>query len=105
MIGGNEKEWLRSFYRGSILIKGWNDRMKELLSGLKPEDKARVSDPLEALGAKIGPEWARDNRVRKIDNDQLRVWGESLLSAKKQGPDYLMAEIEKIDAEANRILD
>ena len=53
---------------------------------------------------KISREWARDNRVRRVDTPMLQQWGENLRSAKRRGWDVLAEEIRKIDAELNRIL-
>ena len=100
----NEQEWFNKFYEGTFLVKGWKDRMKEILRAAHPENKEEMRKSLDSLGEKIGREWARDNSVRRIDTAMMKQWGEELLAAKKKGADALNENIGKIDAQVNKIL-
>jgi hypothetical protein len=100
----DEQEWFRKFYEGTFLIKGWKHRMKELLQAVPESDRERVKDLLENLGQKIGREWARENRLRRIDTPTLQKWGDNLRSAKRKGPTVLVEQIRKLDAEVDGII-
>jgi len=100
----DEQEWFRSFYEGTFLIKGWKSRTKELLQAVPDADSEGMSDLLANLGEKIGREWAKDNRVRRINTAMIRQWGQDLRIAKQKGPDVLGEEIRRLDAEVDNIL-
>jgi len=100
----NEKKWFKKFYEGTLLIKGWKDRTKEILQAVPPENKEEIRKTLDVLGEKIGREWARDNSTRRIDTGMLQQWGEELVTAKKEGYAALKEKIHKVDTEADKIL-
>lgn len=60
--------------------------------------------PLDSLGEKIGREWAKDNRVRRVDTPLLQKWGQDLRNAKREGPDVLAKAIMKLDTEVDELL-
>ena len=99
-----EQEWYKKFYEGTFLAKGWKGRMEEILQAVPSQNKEAIRQSLESLGEKIGREWSKDNRVRRIDSAMLKQWGAALGTAKKTGPDILEQEIAKIDAEVDRTL-
>lgn len=100
----NTQKWLRTFYEGSFLVKGWNARMQEILKNVSPENRDEIQTLLGRLGEKIGTEWAKDNRIRKIDNTHLQQWGDELRRAKEREPDDLIHAIQKIEKAADRML-
>ena len=100
----DEQEWFKKFYEGTFLIKGWKQRMKELLQAVPESDRGHVKGLLENLGQKIGREWARENRLRRIDTPTLQKWGEDLRSAKRKGPTVLVEQIRKLDAVVDGII-
>ncbi len=104
MKSKDEQEWLRKFYEGTFLVKGWTARTKEILHDVPSEHKKETEKALTCLGEKIGREWARDNAVRRIDSDLLQKWGEELRSVRKKGNAVLGETIRKIDSEADNIL-
>ena len=104
MATNKEQEWYRKFNEGTFLVKGWKARMKELLDNLPDQDKASMGVLLTELGEKIGWEWAKDNRVRRVDTSMLQQWGENLQAAHRRGSDALAQEIRKIDTELDEIL-
>jgi hypothetical protein len=99
-----EQQWFRKFYEGTFLVKGWKSRMEEVLHAVPDSAKDSVGDLLSNLGEKIGREWARDNRVRRIDTAMIQQWGEDLRRSKEKGTDILTAEIRRLDAEVDKIL-
>jgi len=100
----DEEEWFRKFYEGTFLIKGWRSRMKELLQPFSPDKKEEMRGLLDNLGEKIGREWAKDNRVRRVDTPLLQKWGQDLVSAKRKGPDLLTEAIRNLDIEVDDLL-
>ncbi len=100
----NEEEWFRKFYEGTFLIKGWKRRMRELLRAIPASDREAMADLLADLGERIGREWAREDRVRRIDTKKLQKWGENLRVARRKGPAVLVDEIHKLDGEVKNIL-
>jgi len=104
MATEKEKEWFRKFNNGTFLVKGWKARMNELLDGIPDQEKESMGVLLAELGEKIGWEWAKDNRVRRVDTVMLQQWGENLKAAKRSGGDVLAQAIRKIDAELDEIL-
>ena len=100
----DEQEWFQEFYEGTFLIKGWKHRMQELLQAIPGEERKHVKDLLEGLGQKIGREWARENRLRRIDTSALQKWGEDLRSAKRKGASALIEKIRNLDEQVDRII-
>jgi hypothetical protein len=78
--------------------------VKELLEDFQGEERDTANDHLSDLGEKIGREWSKDNAVRRIDTVQLKQWGAGLTSARKKGPEALIAEIRAIDQAVNGML-
>ena len=104
MKSTKEKEWLDKFYRGTLLVKGWNQRTSEILKAVPNEEQETVRAKLDSLGEKIGPEWSKDNDVRRIDTVMLQNWGDALQKAKQAGVNQLLARLESIEAEVDSIL-
>jgi len=100
----NEEEWFRKFYDGTFLVQGWKSRMKQILEGLPPGDREEMRGLLTALGEKIGREWARENKIRRIDTEMLQQWGQELMSAKRKGPRQLARQIHELAQEVKQLL-
>ena len=96
------RKWLKTFYEGSFLVKGWTARKKELLASMKGQGEAEKI--LDELGKLIGEEWAKDNRIRKIDTDDVKKWGEQLQEAKGEPDKKIIAELKKIKKEVTKTL-
>lgn len=76
-------DWVDSFYEGSFLFDGWTERTASLLKKVAGgENKAALRKELNSLGKIIGGEWARDNSIRKIDTDDIKIWGKKLIAAR-----------------------
>ncbi|MDJ0816215.1 MAG: hypothetical protein QNJ58_08415 [Desulfobacterales bacterium] len=99
-----EQQWFRKFYEGTFLVKGWKSRMEEILQAVPDSAKDSVGELLSDLGEKIGREWSRDNRVRRIDTAMIQKWGEEMRRSKKKGTDVLTEELRRLDAEVDKIL-
>jgi hypothetical protein len=96
------RKWLKTFYEGSFLVKGWTARKRELLASM--ESPGEAEKILDELGRLIGEEWAKDNRIRKIDTDDVKTWGERLQEA-RGGPDKkILAELKKIRKDLTKTL-
>ena len=100
----DEEEWFRKFYDGTFLIKGWKARMKEVLQPFSPAEKDKMREQLDSLGEKMGREWAKDNKVRRVDTPMLQKWGKDLQNAKEKGPDFLAETIRNLDTEVDDLL-
>ena len=104
MTTKQEQDWLKKFYEGTFLVKGWKTQVRDLLQDFHGEERGAANDLLGDLGEKIGREWSKDNAVRRIDTAQLKQWGASLTSARKKGPDALIEEIRAIDRTVDEML-
>jgi hypothetical protein len=96
------RKWMKTFYEGSFLVKGWTARKKELLASMEGQGEAEII--LDELGKLIGDEWAKDNRIRKIDTDDVKRWGEQLQEAKGEPDKKIIAELKKIKKEVTKTL-
>ena len=71
--------WVVAFYRGNVAYPtGWSDVegiiLEQSEQGIDPEFSAELRE----LGIAIGSEWAKENRIRKIDNRMLSMWASIL---------------------------
>ncbi len=96
------RKWLKTFYEGSFLVKGWTARKKELLASMEGQGEAEII--LDELGKLIGDEWAKDNRIRKIDTDDVKRWGEQLQETKGKPDKKIITELKKIKKEVTKTL-
>lgn len=86
------------------MTPGWDDQKKKALSGLTSQEQNHASGILDKLGTLICLEWAKDNNIRKIDNQDLYAIGTRLKKAKLQGFEALCGEIENILSEIDQKL-
>jgi hypothetical protein len=100
----DEEEWFRKFYEGTFLIKGWKSRMKEVLQPFSPAERDKMRGQLDNLGEKIGREWAKDNKVRRVDTPMLQKWGKDLQNAKEKGADVLAQTIQDLNTEVDNVI-
>ena len=89
-------EWVDKFYDGTPFVIGWTRRQAELTASAGWE----AGPTLERLGLLVAAEWAKDNAVRRIDNDLLLRIGAVLEGARDQGRLISVAEslIEDVQA-------
>jgi hypothetical protein len=77
--------WIKAFYSGNLLAKGWSDRGRWLVEGVRSEvERERLQARLNALGRDIGAEWAKDYDVRKLTSADLMTWGKMLEQAREE---------------------
>lgn len=98
------EKWIRAFYEGNFLSRGWNTRKKELLSKIS-DHKKEVEDQLNQVGEIISREWAKENDVRKINNQDLMHWGDLMKKAADNSALELLDQIENIKKKVTDILD
>ena len=94
----------RSFMKERFSSKDGSIACKNCCRPYRMKKEITLKDLLEGLGQKIGREWARENRLRRIDTSALQKWGEDLRSAKRKGASVLVEKIRKLDKEVDGII-
>lgn len=100
-----EKSWFKTFQEGNILAMGWQEISSEILARTAPEKRQEQKIALANLGRRIGMEWCRQNRVRKVDTSMLQEWGGILRKTAKKNPQQLAQAITYINQELDAVLD
>jgi hypothetical protein len=100
-----EKSWFKTFQEGNMLAMGWQEITNEILAKTSPEQRPAQKIALDNLGRKIGMEWCRPNRVRKVDTSMLQEWGGILRKTAKKNPQQLVQAITYINQELDAVLD
>jgi hypothetical protein len=100
-----EKSWFKTFQEGNILAMGWQEISSEILARTTPGKRQEQKIALENLGRRIGMEWCRQNRVRKVDTSMLKEWGGVLRKTAKKNPQQLAQAITYINQELDAVLD
>lgn len=78
-------KWVSLFYDGSTFVQGWTARQAELCQALEP-DAAREAEPrLADFGRLVAAEWAKDNRLRRIDSVLVARMADILEKAREAG--------------------
>lgn len=77
----------------------WHETMRRLVAAAAPERRAALTQRLFALGRRIGHEWAKENDIRKISTDNIRVWY-ALLEKATDGE----AAVVRVETEAAALL-
>lgn len=103
-LSSEELKWFNKFMEGSLMLDGWQDITKKILANTPEEQQPKQRQLLESLGIKIGIEWSKDNVVRRVDTEQLRVWGRKLKKTVEEQPEQLSYVIASIDREADDLL-
>ncbi len=99
-----ERKWYQRFQEGVPFFDGWKKITEMVLERFPAQEREQKMAIMQALGLKIGYEWSRDNRVRKVNTDMLRAWGKDLRQAGSQNHLQLAKVIDKIDREINKLL-
>jgi len=94
--------WINRFYQGFNLVPGWLQVVERVTSRVAVEDQAAVRIQLEALGRRIGSEWAKDNQVRKLNSRMAAVWRDALMEALAQ--DDLHAYIARMTQDVEAVM-
>src|SRR5262245_31719720 len=85
--------WVASFYDGSAFVPGWTRRQADLCATLDSNEAAVAESRLRTLGRLLASEWAKDNRCRRVDTDDLIRVARLLSEARDEG-----RLIEAVDA-------
>lgn len=95
-------KWVDSFYEGSLIVPGWTRRQAELCDSLDPRDAAVARERLRDLGRLLASEWAKDNRLRRIDSDSL--WRYAGILAKARDAGCLIDAVDELLEEAGALI-
>ena len=99
-----ERKWYYRFQEGIPCFDGWKKITQAVVEKFpEPERETRIAT-MQTLGMKIGHEWSRDNRVRKVNTDMLRAWGRELRKAGAENHIQLAQALYKIDSEVDTLL-
>jgi predicted secreted protein len=95
--------WYVRFWTGSckelrvICMSGapyWGEIMQRLLVNVPPQQQEKLRTRLVLLGQRIGYEWAKENDVRRINNDHIKTWSADL-KQNVAAPEPAVARIEQ----------
>ena len=100
-LSAKERDWFLTFIRGNFLAEGWGQITRDILVHVEDGEREYQQRQLDQLGTKIGREWCRDNRIRRIDSSMLSEWGGKLRKAAREEPRQLAEVIRSIDAQVN----
>ncbi len=102
-LSPGERKWYYRFQEGIPLFDGWKKITQAVIEKFPEHEREQQLATMQALGLKIGYEWSRDNRVRKVNTDMLRAWGKDLRKAGSESHVQLAQVIHKIDRELNAL--
>jgi len=95
--------WYVRFWTGSckelkvICLSGapyWGEIMQRLLDNVPAAQQERLRTRLVLLGQSIGYEWAKENNVRRINNDHIKSWSADL-KQNAHDPEPAVSRIEQ----------
>lgn len=103
-LTAGEKKWYHRFQEGIPCFDGWKKITQVVVEKFPEHERETRLAAMQALGFKIGYEWSRDNRVRKVNTDMLRAWGRELRKAGAEDHVQLAQVLYKIDSEVETLL-
>jgi predicted secreted protein len=101
--------WYVRFWTGSckelrvVCMSGapyWGEIMQRLLANVPADRQERLRTRLILLGQSIGYEWAKENNVRRINNDHIKTWSSDL----KQSAADPEPAVSRIEQESRTLL-
>ena len=95
----DERRWFIKFQEGNFLVDGWQDITATILEKTPAYGKPKQRVLLAELGKKIGAEWCKNNDIRKVNTDMLKIWGKQLKNTAKENPHHLEAVLVAISDE------
>jgi hypothetical protein len=99
-----ERKWYHRFQEGIPCFDGWKKITQAVVEKFPEHERESRLAAMQALGFKVGYEWSRDNRVRKVNTDMLRAWGRELRKAGAENHVQLAQVLNKIDSEVDTLL-
>ncbi len=97
-------EWFQTFQKGGLFFTGWQEISENVVGKVPKEKKLATKLTMQALGLKIGCEWSKDNKVRKISTSMLQDWGKKIRKAVKEPPGDLLVVVYSIESEVDQLL-
>jgi len=94
--------WVRLFYSGTALAPGWTAASRSLLGDVPEDDRPALLPRLEGLGRLLSADWAKDNRLRRVNNGLLSLWGAALKRARAAR--CVRDTVDRIDGDARALL-
>jgi len=92
-------KWVLSFYQGNGIVGGWTSQ-QATLAKLMGDEYGTLEPRVTELGRIVAGEWAKDNKVRRIDTDLLVLWGHVLKSGAKERRGRDVVELVTADAQS-----
>ena len=103
-LTSGERMWYHRFQEGIPFFDGWKKITQAVVEKFPEHEREKSLAAMQSLGIKIGYEWSRDNRVRKVNTEMLRAWGRDLRKAGAENHVQLAKVLYKIDGEINTLL-
>ena len=103
-LSPGEKKWFQRFQEGVPLFSGWKKITQSVVERFPENEREQRLAIMRELGLKIGSEWSRDDHVRRVDTDMLRLWGKELRQAGAENHLQLAKVLFKIEREVNSLL-
>lgn len=101
--------WYLRFWTGSCkelrvtCLSGapyWGEIMQRILANVPADRQERLRARLILLGQSIGYEWAKENSIRRINNEHIKSWSEQL----KQNAHDPEPAVNRIEQESRALL-
>jgi hypothetical protein len=100
--------WVQSFYKGNLMAAGWTKYSETTLEEVKADDaRPLLLKKINRLGKLIGQEWAKHDRVRKINTTDLKRWNDAITDARRKDDGTgqgILSAIDRICVQAERQL-
>jgi hypothetical protein len=100
--------WVQSFYKGNLMAAGWTKYSETTLEEVKADDaRPQLLKKINRLGKLIGQEWAKHDRVRKINTTDLKRWNDAITDARRKDDGTgqgILSTIDRICVQAERQL-
>jgi len=103
-LSPGEKKWFQRFQDGAPFLDGWKKITQTVVAKFPEHERGQRLAVMRELGLKIGSEWSRDDRIRKVDTDMLRAWGKELRQAGAENHVQIAKVMFKIEKEINYLL-
>ena len=104
-LSQEEQDWYCKFQEGIVFFDGWKDITDDILEKIPENEQVGIKVTMQALGIKVGCEWSKENDIRKISTEMLKVWGKRLRKAAAGDSTQAMIQaIHAIEYEVDELL-
>lgn len=92
--------WIKRFYQGYNLAPGWEVMLAQVESRIAVRERKATRETLFELGGIIGSEWAKSNKVRKVNTRSVAIWRDALRESITQNDleNFLLRLRQDVDA-------